>query len=94
MKTAIGVVLALALMVSVAPATASDTFYAFSTLPTLEQDRLTPLPDDQLAAIEGEGFEFNKCVFCANNAYVSQNNVNVYGKAKQTNRANVHQRIN
>ena len=44
MKTVLGVVLAFALALSVMPAGASDTFYAFSTLPAVEQARLTPRP--------------------------------------------------
>jgi hypothetical protein len=86
MKIVIGGVLALALMVSVTPATASDTFHALSTLPTLEQASLTPLPDDQLAAVEGGAFrrapilsvniavlpQINVCVICKD---VAQTNI-------------------
>jgi hypothetical protein len=54
MKTVIGLVAALALMLSAGPATAADMFQALSTIPASERVRLTPLTDDQLAAIEGE----------------------------------------
>jgi hypothetical protein len=53
MKTATSVVLAFALALSVVPAIANDTFHAFSSLPAVEQTGLTPLSDDQLAAVEG-----------------------------------------
>jgi hypothetical protein len=53
MNTVMSVVLALALTLSAMPAIAGDTFQAFSTLPAAEQATLTPLPDDQLAAVEG-----------------------------------------
>ncbi len=48
-----GLVLALALTLSVVPAVASDTFHALSRLPAVEQAGLGPLSDDQLAAVEG-----------------------------------------
>jgi hypothetical protein len=51
MKIAIGLVLAFALALSVAPAVAGDTFPA---LGTLQQANLTALSDDQLATIEGQ----------------------------------------
>jgi hypothetical protein len=53
MKAVIGLVLALALTLSVVPAVASDTFHALSRLPAVEQAGLAPLSDDQLAAVEG-----------------------------------------
>jgi hypothetical protein len=61
MKKAFAVMIALMLMLSIAPAMAgdefvgkaSDTFYALSKMATEEQGALTPLPDDQLAAITG-----------------------------------------
>ena len=53
MKIAIGVVLACVLALCVAPAVANDSFHAFSTLPPVEQARLTPLSEAQLAAVEG-----------------------------------------
>jgi hypothetical protein len=56
MKTVLGLVLAFALALSVLPAVASDTFHAFSTLPAVEQARLTPLSDGQLAVVEGGAF--------------------------------------
>ena len=54
MKTVISLVAALALTLSAVPATAADMFQALSTIPASERVRLTPLTDDQLAAIEGE----------------------------------------
>jgi hypothetical protein len=53
MERFIGVVSVVALLVAVAPAMAADVVHAFSQLPTQERAALTPLPDDQLASIEG-----------------------------------------
>jgi aminoglycoside phosphotransferase len=53
MKTIIGLAAALALALSVVPATAGDMFQALSVIPASEQAGLTPLTDDQLAAVEG-----------------------------------------
>jgi hypothetical protein len=92
MKTVIGVAIALALALSVVPAIAEEnTFQAFSNMPAGEQGLLTPLSDEQLAAVEGEGVEI--CTFCANVAEVYQANVN-FGIASQTNLAVVNQEIN
>jgi hypothetical protein len=66
MKIAIGIVLALALTLASVPAFAGDTFQAFSTLPAAEQATLTPLPDDQLAAITGGDVISQACAVCAN----------------------------
>jgi hypothetical protein len=87
MKIAIGTVLALALTLASVPAFADDTFQAFSTLPAAEQATLTPLPDDQLAAVEGAAplnvnvnvqvavpIQLNVCVVCED---VVQTNVGV-----------------
>jgi hypothetical protein len=49
MTRLIGTVMAVALLVSVAPALAGDSFHALSRLPA----GLTPLDDAQLAAVEG-----------------------------------------
>jgi hypothetical protein len=57
MKTIIGLAAALALMLSAVPATAGDMFRALSTIPAGERARLTPLDDNQLAAVEGENLE-------------------------------------
>jgi hypothetical protein len=54
MKTVIGLAAAVILALSAAPATAGDMFQALSTIPAGERAYLTPLTDDQLAAIEGE----------------------------------------
>ena len=54
MKTAVSVAMVLALILSVIPAIASDTFHAFSSIPAVEQVSLTPLSNDQLAAVEGK----------------------------------------
>jgi len=54
MKTVISLVAALALTLSAVPATAADMFQALSTIHASERVCLTPLTDDQLAAIEGE----------------------------------------
>ena len=81
MKAAIGLVLALALTLSVVPAIVGDnTLHAFSTLSAAEQASLGPLPDDQLAAVEGAASpgglvisvqvavqpQINVCALCAN----------------------------
>jgi hypothetical protein len=57
MKTIIGLAAALALMLLAVPATAADMFQALSPLSAGERARLTPLDDDQLAAVEGENLE-------------------------------------
>ena len=90
MKTAIRIVLAVALAFSAVPAVASDTFHAFSPLSAPEQAILTPLSDDQLAAVEGAAFrslptvnvgvnvamapQINVCVVCED---VVQTNIGV-----------------
>jgi hypothetical protein len=51
MNTVMSVVLACAFMLAAVPALAGDSFQAFHTLG--EQTSLTPLSDDQLAAIKG-----------------------------------------
>jgi hypothetical protein len=53
MKTVIGLAAALALALSAVPATVGDMFQALGLIPASEQAGLTPLTDDQLAAIEG-----------------------------------------
>jgi hypothetical protein len=54
MKGVIGLALAFALTLSVVPAIAGDTFHAFSTLPAAARASLAPMPDAQLAAVEGK----------------------------------------
>jgi hypothetical protein len=49
MTRLIGTMMAVALLVSVAPALAGDSFYALSRLPA----GLSPLDDAQLAVVEG-----------------------------------------
>jgi hypothetical protein len=82
MKPVIGLVLALALTLSVVPAVASDTFHALTSLPAMEQASLTPLSDDQLAAVEGARQilvivqvavqnQINVCAVCRNVAQVN-----------------------
>ena len=98
MKTVISVAVALALVLSVVPAIAGDTFRALSTMPAGEQEILTPLSDEQLATIEGEGAEV--CTFCAqyatNYSDIDQANVNVsaFSRVDQSNSAYVRQSIN
>jgi hypothetical protein len=93
MKTVIGVAIALALALSVVPAIAEENaFQAFSNMPAGEQGLLTPLSDEQLAAVEGEGVEV--CTICTNVAEVYQANVNLGGIAFQSNVAVVKQEIN
>jgi hypothetical protein len=102
MKTVISIVVGLALVLSVVPAIAGDTFIpatardsfrALGNMPAGEQELLTPLSDEQLAVIEGEGAEV--CTFCSNYAAVYQANINYWGKrTRQTNVAVVKQEIN
>jgi hypothetical protein len=67
MKRLIGAVMAVALLVSVAPVVAGDSFHALGRLPA----GLTPLDDAQLAAVEGgRGLDF--CVDCTNVADIKQ----------------------
>jgi hypothetical protein len=54
MKTVISLAAVLALVLSPVTATAEDMFQALSLILASEQAGLTPLTDDQLAAIEGE----------------------------------------
>jgi hypothetical protein len=100
MKTVISVGIALALMLSVVPVMAgdTDTFQAFSKMAVGgEQELLTPLSDEQLVVIEGEGSNF--CTFCSqyasNYSAVYQANVNYSSRSKveQENNARVHQSI-
>lgn len=53
MKIMVSIAVALALVLSVIPAVANDTFQALSKISTDEQVPLTPLADNELAAIEG-----------------------------------------
>jgi hypothetical protein len=71
MTRLIGTVMAVALLVSVAPAVAGDSFQALSRLPA----GLTPLDDAQLAAVEGG--QVDVCIVCVNLAVVPQINVGV-----------------
>jgi hypothetical protein len=93
MKTVISAAVALALVLSVVPAIAGDTFQAFSSMPAGEQEILTPLSDEQLTMIEGEGWG-DDCTFCANYAAVYQANVNYGSFTFQSNYSEVRQDIN
>jgi hypothetical protein len=57
MKTVISVAVAFALVLSVVPAIAGDSFQALSGMPAGEQTLLTPLSDEQLATIEGAAYK-------------------------------------
>jgi hypothetical protein len=86
MKKLIGVVSVLAFLGAVVPAMAADdVFHALSQLPTQERAALTPLPDDQLASIEGQAV----CVTCVAIVGIRQTNVDVRGNALQSNFAAV-----
>src|SRR5258705_356544 len=99
MTRLIGAVMAVALLVSVAPVLAGDSFQALSRLPA----GLTQLDDAQLAAVEG-GFDF--CVDCTNVAniwqsqYATNYNLSVLSvgdvrqSIKQEQEAEVNQSIN
>jgi hypothetical protein len=71
MKRLIGAVMAVALLVSVAPVLAGDSFQALSRLPA----GLTPLDDAQLATVEGG--QVDVCVVCLNIAVVTPIQVGV-----------------
>ena len=77
-----------------APAAVGDTFRALRALPAGEQAALTPLPDAQLATIEGTGSEVEVCIVCLNIATVTQVNVAVDDYVRQLNAAAVDQAIN
>jgi len=103
MKRLIGAVMAVALLVSVAPVLAGDSFQALSRLPA----GLSQLDDAQLAAVEGG--QVDVCVDCTNVSVIKQENdaVNYSGLAvvigkdaefeqeiRQSNVAIVYQEIN
>ncbi len=67
MKRLIGAVMAVALLVSVAPVVAGDSFQALSRLPASP----TPLDDAQLGAVEG-GYGFDFCYDCTNVSEIKQ----------------------
>jgi len=56
--------------------TAPLTFQAFSKLPAMEREAITPLTDTELAAIEGSRVRGDICVVCINSATITQTNVN------------------
>lgn len=99
MKIAIGFTLALALALFSVPASAGDTFHAFSSMPSLEQASFTPLSDAELASIEG-GRDVEICVVCVNRTRIRQTNVTIASRGSanigtyQTNVAAVRQEIN
>ena len=72
MTRLIGTVMAVALLVSVAPVMAGDSFHALSRLPA----GLTPLDDAQLASVEGGQVEFD-CVGCVNVAVANIIQLNI-----------------
>lgn len=94
MRKYLGLAIVVALVVSVVPALAGESFHALSRLPAGEQAALTPLPDAQLATIEGTGGEVEVCIVCLNIATVTQVNVNYGDYVKQVNEAVVVQEIN
>jgi hypothetical protein len=93
MKTAIGVVVAVALAFAAVPAAgAGGTFHAFSPLPAVEQGRLTPLPDAHLATVEGAAL----VDIAVNLNLAVQNQLNLCvlsGSCRQTNIGVIPQRI-
>jgi hypothetical protein len=106
MRKYLGLAMVFALVVSVGPALAGESFHALSQLPAVEQTALTPLPDAQLAIIEGtdkDGHKKSKkhssddvevCIACFNIATVTQVNVAVGDYIDQLNAASVDQEIN
>jgi hypothetical protein len=92
MKIAIGLALALACALSIAPASADDTFQAFSSMSTLEQASITPLSDEQLASVEGMA---QVCIVCVQRARIKQvNYANNAAFFNQVNSAGISQSIN
>ena len=69
MKNLIGLTLALALVLSVAPVMAEDSFEGMESL----NNAAMALPDPELAKVEG-GQIVEICVVCANAAVVTQTN--------------------
>lgn len=94
MKTVLSLALALILALSVIPAVAGDTFQALSKVSTDKKVLLTPLADNELAAIEG-GYYFESCYWCSNTAVVTQVNIATYSyDTNQSNFAKVYQSNN
>ena len=96
MRKSLGFALVVALAVSTVPALAGESFHALSRLPAIEQAALPPLPDAQLAAIEGAGKEGNDgcvCIVCLNLAVVIQVNVADGAYEVQLNAASADQGI-
>ena len=73
MKSLIGLTLALALVVSVAPVMAEDSFEGMESL----NSAVVALPDAELAKVEGGQNIFEFCVGCVNVATVTQLNAAV-----------------
>ncbi len=96
MKKYLGLAMVFALVVSVVPALAGESFHALSPLPAVEQAALTPLDDAQLATIEGGDYRnIDVCIVCANVAVVEQENTAVFSRdVNQLNAAAVSQEIN
>ena len=94
MRKYLGIAAVCALVVSVVPALAGESFHALSRLPAGEQAALTPLPDAQLATIEGTGGEVEVCVVCLNIATVHVTTVAVGNYNVQHTVVVVHQNIN
>jgi hypothetical protein len=106
MRKYLGLAIVFALVVAVGPALAGESFHALSQLPAVEQTALTPLPDAQLAIIEGtdkDGYKKSKkhssddvevCIVCLNISTVTQSNAAVGNFNTQVNAAVVDQEIN
>jgi hypothetical protein len=93
MRKYLGLAMVFALVVSVGPALAGESFHALSQLPAVEQTALTPLPDAQLAIIEGGSDDVEVCIACFNIATITQVNVAVGDKNYQLNAASVEQKV-
>jgi hypothetical protein len=65
MRTYLGLAMVFALVVSVGPALAGESFHALSPLPEAQLAALTLLPDAQLAIIEGTGGQLGVEVWLA-----------------------------
>jgi hypothetical protein len=107
MKKLIGAGMALSLLLAVAPAMATDdttSFVALSQVTLQAKESLPQMPDDQLAAVEGQFFDV--CTACFNLATVTQNNSSTqtatnigpfassYQNNYQSNYARVRQNLN
>ena len=107
MKKVIGAGMVLSLLFTVAPVMAADdtaSFVALSQVTLQAKESLPQMPDDQLAAVEGQFFDV--CTACFNLATVTQSNTSTQNalnigpfaasdqSSRQSNYARVRQNLN